>query len=161
MTQEEKDLIVDDMLNNIERIYFQEQVTNVALQMYQNGENMEEMGESLRNTPTSFIPNAGNLDLPAIAVATNRAIPIADVDGNKVVSVKDRAMIELHNQRINYAINRVIELQEDLQAIKSSTGGTANIRAAIRPSYLTTATRPKSDAVQDYKDDINAGNQDI
>ena len=71
-----------------------------------------------------------------------------------------RALIEIFNKRDNYLINRIQELQAQFQEIKATTGGTSNIRAAIRSSYSPTNTRPKPDVVQEYRDEINSGNAD-
>jgi len=92
---------------------------------------------------------------------TNRrvAIDIAnEVNGD---GVRVRALIELLNKRDNYLTNRVLELQARVQAMLSSTGGVANMRTdGLAVSISETATRTKADAVQDYRDDIDAGNQD-
>ena len=98
----------------------------------------------------------------ALAITVdNRDTVTAEVDEVSSVGTKDRAMIELHNKRANFLINRVIELQDALLAMAASTGSVNNLRAAIPASFSLTATRAKPAAVQDYKDDINAGNQDI
>ena len=69
-------------------------------------------------------------------------------------SVRLRAQIELHNKRINYALNRIIELQSAFLALQSS-GGNANSRLnALPTSYLATNTRTKAEAVTAYKDDL-------
>ena len=90
----------------------------------------------------------------------HRAQNVANVDNRTSVGMQTRALLENANKRINWLTNRVIELQEDLQAIKASTGAAQNIRDAIRPNYLNTATRPLPDAVQAYKDEINSGDAD-
>ena len=76
------------------------------------------------------------------------------------IDIKERALLLNANKRINWLTNRVLELQEDLQAIKASSGPVDNIRAAVRASYLATATRDLPGAIQDYKDDIDAGDAD-
>lgn len=94
-------------------------------------------------------------------INANRSGPVNEVDEVSPVGVKDRAMIELHNKRANYIINRLIELQNRVQAMLDSTGGVANMRVdGLAVPISATSTRTKPDAVQDYKDDINAGNQD-
>ncbi len=80
----------------------------------------------------------------------------ADGDGVRV-----RALIELFNKRDNYLVNRISELQTTLTAMKNTSGGADNIRNAIPTGWLATNTRTKAAAVQDYKDDIQSGNQDI
>jgi hypothetical protein len=96
----------------------------------------------------------------AALTAANRVEAIeytteVDPDG-----VRTRALIELLNKRDNYLVNRIAELQAALVALQAS-GGNAGARLGELPtSYLATATRTKDDAVQDYTDDINAGNQD-
>lgn len=90
----------------------------------------------------------------------NRAFVVAEIDAQTQLGVRIRALVDDYSKRLNYTINRVRELQEDLQAIKASNGPADNIRAAIRVSYLATNNRSKTAALQDIKDDINAGNQD-
>ena len=72
-----------------------------------------------------------------------------------------RALIQLLNKRDNYLINRVIELQNRVQAMLDSSGNAETMRTAgLAVSISATATRPREDAVTDYKDDINAGVND-
>lgn len=83
--------------------------------------------------------------------------PTTDVTGP---GVHTRAMIELHNKRINFAINRIVELQQALDVVRDSPGN-GNARLDTLPAtWLATSTRTKADAITDYTDDINAGNQD-
>lgn len=158
--QTEKDAIVNEAIVNAERIIFEETVRRSIFDAYINGENLDSIQNNLQYINASYSPNA-TFDVSALSTTTNRTIATLDVDSTTAVGVRTRALIELLNKRDNYLVNRITELQTDLQAIKDSTGGTANIRNAINGSYLPTQTRTKADAVQDYKDDINAGNQDI
>lgn len=48
LTQQDKDLIVEEALNNIERIVFEDTVRGVVLQMAQNGEKPDEMKAILK-----------------------------------------------------------------------------------------------------------------
>lgn len=94
-------------------------------------------------------------------VTANRAHATSDVDDTQgVVGWELRALIELLNKRDNYLTNRVGELQDDLQAIRVTTGPADNIRSAISANYLVTDTRTRADAVADYKADIAAGGAD-
>ena len=94
------------------------------------------------------------VDERAIAVALVSASP-------SEAGVRERAMIELHNKRINYVINRLIELHDRVQAMLDSSGGVANMRSAgLAVSISPIATRPKPAAVTDYEDDISSGAQD-
>lgn len=97
----------------------------------------------------------------AEAQTENRATVVVETDSKKSpIGTRDRALIGTLNKRINWLTNRVIELQEDLQAIKGSSGPANAIRDAIRPGYSATATRPRPDAIQAFKDDVNAGEGD-
>ena len=107
-------------------------------------------------------PEKDAVDAAEAAALTqaNRDVAVGLPDELSGDGVRVRALIELLNKRDNYLVNRVAELQGALVALQSS-GGNAGARLDGLPaSYLATATRPKADAVQDYKDDINAGNQD-
>jgi len=76
-------------------------------------------------------------------------------------NVRVRALIELLNKRDNYLTNRIIELQNRVQAMLDSSGNVANMRTAgLGVGISATTTRTKADAITDYKNDINAGNQD-
>jgi hypothetical protein len=75
--------------------------------------------------------------------------------------VRVRALIELFNQRDNYLTNRIAELQTALIALQASGGQAGDRLDGLPTSYLATVTRSKANAVQDYKDDVTAGNQNI
>lgn len=91
----------------------------------------------------------------------NRTAAQAIADSTDDAGMRIRALIELFNKRDNYIINRLIELQNRVQAMLDSTGQVQNMRTdGLAVSISPTSTRTKADAVQDYKDDINAGNQD-
>ena len=100
-------------------------------------------------------------DIAAVRAAAVAAPDVAAEETSQgVEGLQLRELVELFNKRDNYIINRVTEVQEDLQAIKATNGPADNIRAAIRASYLATNTRTRAAAITDYKDDINAGNAD-
>ena len=66
----------------------------------------------------------------------------------------------MFNQRDNYLINRVLQLQQAMDDMKASTGAADSIRDAIPATFLPTVTRPRNDAIQAYKDEIDSGNAD-
>ena len=90
----------------------------------------------------------------------DRSLNVRNVDNVNAVGMNTRALLQNANKRINWLTNRVLELQEDLQAIKATNGPADNIRGAIRASYSATATRSLPDAIQAYKDEINSGDAD-
>ena len=97
----------------------------------------------------------------AARVTRNRADAVAAPDNTEqAIGWETRALIELLNKRDNFLTTRIIELQDALIAMKASSGNVAALRDAIPASYLGTSTRPRADAVQDYKDDINSGGAD-
>ena len=71
-----------------------------------------------------------------------------------------RSVIGTSNQRDNYVVNRVAELQNVLLEIKASTGAADNIRAAIPDSFLATNTKERQEAYADYVVDIESGQAD-
>lgn len=100
-------------------------------------------------------------DAEAAAQTTaNRAEAVANPDEVTGIGVRVRALIELFNKRDNYLVNRIAELQAAFDSVKASSGPADNIRAAIPASWLATNTRTRPEAIQAYKDDINAGNVD-
>ena len=82
------------------------------------------------------------------------------IDGSTALSVAQRAELGERNKRDNYIINRLIELQDTLAAIKVSSGPADNIRAAIPASFSATATKARADARQDLRDEIDSGGSD-
>jgi hypothetical protein len=82
---------------------------------------------------------------------------MVSIDG---VGVKTRGLVQLISERDNYLTNRIIELQDALNAVKVTTGSAQNMRDAIPSTWSTTNTRSKAATIVAYVDDINAGNQD-
>ena len=57
-----------------------------------------------------------------------------------------------------YLVNRIIELQDRVQAMLDSTGAVANMRTdGLAVSISAAANRPLVDAITDYKADVNSG----
>jgi len=105
--------------------------------------------------------DAVDADIEAAKVLSDRATVVATPDNPNALGVEIRALIQLLNKRDNYLTNRVIELQDRVQAMCDSSGAASNIRTAgLAVSISATNTRSRSDAVQDYKDDTNAGVND-
>ncbi len=104
--------------------------------------------------------DAVNAAEAAALTASNRAGAIATTTESDDLGIQLRELVELFNKRDNYLANRIIELQDALDAVKASSGPADNIRAAIPVSWLATTTRTRADAIQDYTDDINAGGAD-
>ena len=99
--------------------------------------------------------------LDAALVALNRNESTAAVDTTaQATGWSHRALIAVFNQRDNYIINRLEEIQLALDAVKASTGPADNIRAAIPASWLATATRDRPAAIMAYKDEISGGGAD-
>lgn len=92
--------------------------------------------------------------------ADDRAAGSGAADDPGPVGMQNRSIIEVFNQRDNFVINRLIELQDAMAAMKASAGAADSIRNAIPASFSPTQTRPKGDAVQAYKDEINSGGAD-
>ena len=85
--------------------------------------------------------------------------PIGTAD--EAEGIRLRALIELLNKRDNFLTNRVIELQNRVQAMLNSIGGVANMRTdGLAVSISATATRTRADAITDYRANIDAGNMD-
>jgi len=106
-------------------------------------------------------------DLAAALLVIRRGAAVNEPDSLEGEGIRTRGLIELTNKRDNFNTNRIIELQTIIQNIRdeivNSAGGAQNTRDAVATVDMTksaTSTRTKADAVQDYKDDINAGNQD-
>jgi hypothetical protein len=141
--------------------YIQDPVLPVVEPKYWKivGDAVFEMDAGEKAAVDSADQNARRLRNRARAVAAPDTSSLAE-ENFVIDGVQLRELIELFNRRDNYLVNRIIQLQEDLQAIKASNGPADNIRAAIRGSYLPTATRTRAEAIQTYKDEINAGDAD-
>ena len=99
--------------------------------------------------------------IAAALVTANRTTVKATVDATDALAVEVRALIHLFNKRDNFNTNRIVELQDRVQAMLDSTGGVANMRTdGLAVSISATNTRPLVDAIQDYKDEIDAGAAD-
>ncbi len=98
----------------------------------------------------------------AAALTTSiRSGAVNNVNSFLTAGVEIRALIEVLNKRDNYLTNRIIELQNRVQAMIDSTGGVANMRTdGATVSISTTATRTKANTVTEYKSEINSGNAD-
>ncbi len=94
-------------------------------------------------------------------VTNNRAVAVAIPDNLlESIGFYVRELIEVFNKRDNYLVNHIAELQSALDDVKASSGAAQSIRDAIPASWLATNTRTRAQAIQDYKDDINAGGAD-
>jgi hypothetical protein len=102
--------------------------------------------------------------IDAALVAASRAEAVDEPDAPATaghLGVRTRALIELFNKRDTYLVNRIIELQDRVQAMLDSNGAVANMRIdGLAVPISASATRTKAAAITDYKADINAGNQD-
>jgi len=101
-------------------------------------------------------------DAEAAALVTdNRTFNVDEPDSEQAEGMRVRSLIQLLNKRDNYLTNRIIELQNRVQAMLDSNGNVANMRTdGLAVSISPTTTRTRADAVQDYRDDINAGVND-
>lgn len=96
----------------------------------------------------------------AIAVVKRTMARAEGIDGETKLSVQIRAELGERNRRDSYLAIRIIELQEAFDAMKASTGGVANLRAAIPASWSATAIKNRPDARQDLRDEIDSGDSD-
>ncbi len=103
------------------------------------------------------------VDAAEIVIQTTniRAKLVNEVDGILPLGVDIRSIIQLMNRRDNFLVNRIIELQNRVQAMLDSTGNVNSLRTdGLAVSISPAATRSRNNAIQDYKDDINAGVND-
>lgn len=98
--------------------------------------------------------------IDSATTTSNRDGAVAIADDPQSVGMQNRSLIEVFNQRDNFLTNRIVQLQDAMDAMKASTGAADNIRDAIPATFLPTVTRPRADAIQDYKDEINSGGAD-
>jgi hypothetical protein len=99
--------------------------------------------------------------IAAAKVLTNQNAAIAACDDVETeLGWETRAHILFTNKQRSWAVNRLQEITDTLIAIKATQGNVQSIRDAIPASFLATQTRPLAVAIQDYKDDLAAGEVD-
>lgn len=123
--------------------------------------------------PEKDAVDAAILAAELVAKRSEATAPASSRDGE---GIRTRALIENANQRINYLTLRVIQIENALAAIMAAAGGAQvgrdaaiaqatsgfpQVQSADASAYFANiAPRPLPQAVQDFIDDINAGNQD-
>ena len=109
-----------------------------------------------------YVADQANIDAATAEAQRVRQRDQAEIapDGEGSGGMSARALIAVLNQRDNFLTNRIIELQQAMDAMKASTGAVQNLRDAIPANFLPTAPRPRNDAIQDYKDEVSSGNAD-
>lgn len=110
----------------------------------------------------AYTADQANIDAATAAAEQDRTRSNAEIvpDSEKQDGMGMRSIIETFNKRDNYLTNRILQLQQAMDDMKASTGAADSIRDAIPAVFLPTATRPRNDAIQDYKDEITSGNAD-
>lgn len=76
------------------------------------------------------------------------------------LDIGTRELVEVLLFETNKLADRVVELQNALTAVKATGGGSDNIRGAIPASFLAFQQKLRSEVLQKYVDEINAGNAD-
>lgn len=117
---------------------------------------------ALDTAHAAYTADQANIDAATAQTITvaNRGLAEDLPDRPAQDGMSSRAIIEIFNKRDNFLTTRIIELQDAMDAMKASTGAVQNLRDAIPANFLPTNTRPRNDAIQDYKDDISSGNAD-
>lgn len=110
----------------------------------------------------AYVADQTNIDAATAATEQDITRSNAEVlpDSEKQDGMSARSIIEIFNKRDNYLTNRIEQLQQAMDDMKTSTGAVQNLRDAIPATFLPTTTRPRNDAIQDYKDEITSGNAD-
>ena len=104
----------------------------------------------------------------AAAITEQTAELKASVVASSPLGVDVRALIQNSNRRLNFLTNRVVELQNMLVAMLTSSGGTADMRSAglaqsgvttqtadAIANMMNTQTRPLAEAITDYEVDVD------
>lgn len=127
--------------------------------------------------PVTVVPGSWRDGRAEPTQATIDAVTQAQIDNQELLAFRERAkqapdnveshlgitaraLIDLLNKRDNFLANRIIQLQDTLIALQASSGTPASRLNGLPTNYAPTATRPRADAVQDYKDNIDTGNAD-
>jgi len=110
----------------------------------------------------AYTADQANIDAATAAAEQDRTRANAEglPDSEKQDGMSARSIIEIFNKRDNFLTNRILQLQTAMDDMKASVGAADSIRDAIPAVFLPTATRPRNDAIQDYKDEITSGNAD-
>lgn len=96
----------------------------------------------------------------AAALADAKTEADAAPDSKEALGVEFRALIAILNQRDNYLVNRISELQAALDTVRDTAGNAAARLDTLPASWLATNTRDRPDAVQAYRDEISSGGAD-
>jgi len=89
-------------------------------------------------------------DLQLLEIQVESQAPLAI--GPDEIGMRLRALIELFNKRDNFNTNRIIELQNRVQAMLDSTGNADAMRTdGLAVSISATNTRTRPAAVADFK----------
>ena len=106
----------------------------------------------------------------AAIAAAELAVQRADAVARRDLDISLRSIFEGWLFEVNKCNTRLQELQDTLTAIKNTSGGSDNIRAAIPDPSATSNPAPaafsnvnpklRSQVLQKYVDDINAGTAD-
>lgn len=130
------------------------------------GDNLREMDAAEKAAKDAQIEN----DL----LLASRADTVDGIDNsNNSVALSDRELIVRLTKTHNKLANRIRQTQQVLEAMRTSTGGTANLRAAIPNASQDVLAEPplpatmdrlqnrvRSEEIQGFKDDINNGEAD-
>lgn len=110
----------------------------------------------------AYTADQANIDAATAAAEQDKTRARAEIlpDSEKSDGMSARSIIEIFNKRDNFLTTRILELQAAMDAMKASVGAADSIRNAIPANFLPTQTRPRNDAIQDYKDEISSGDAD-
>lgn len=130
-------------------------VAGVPIKYWKLTDPVTEMNQAEKDAADAAIANSQLL--------AERAEAVSRAD----LGIETRALVEVLLFEINKCNTRLQELQDCLTAVKNTTGGSTNIRAAIAdPSptsnagpttFLNVSPKLRSQVLQKYVDDINAG----
>jgi len=117
---------------------------------------------ALDTAHAAYVADQANIDAATAQTITvaNRGLAEGLPDATAQDGMSSRSIIEIFNKRDNFLTTRILELQAAMDAMKASVGAADAIRAAIPANFLPTTTRPRNDAIQDYKDEISSGDAD-
>jgi len=90
------------------------------------------------------------------ALLADRVEAIARTD----VDITTRELVEVLLFEINKINTRIEEYKDVFEAIKATSGGSDNIRAAILDTFLNISPKTRGQVLQKMVDDINAGTAD-
>ena len=135
--------IIDEVITNVEEIYFRRRVEDLADQLYQNGEVLDEARTNIQNFVTAYTPNPGALDLPSVRDNLVRSAGKLRFDDFDTVAIALQAIVSGLLDKFNNHASKINEILDAVDNAASFAAAKTNI-AAIQDAAQQTFDQVKA-----------------